>query len=198
MTARIRNPNQLVTNHSSAAVKRRVNEAVRAGKALRNPPPQRADGTFKKRSHKYKANGRWIEVDFIPVFFDSAAEADRYEQLKEMAEAGTIDQLEVHPTFQVTVNGHPICKYEADFRYRIKPGRLGQRTLVEDVKGMETAEYKLKRKLVHALGLCDIIELKVSGNIQRYRYLTADQFHTAKDQPDAADDQHPVVGRADA
>jgi len=179
MTARIRNPNQLVTNHSSAAVKRRVNEAVRAGKALRNPPPQRADGTFKKRSHKYKANGRWIEVDFIPVFFDSAAEADRYEQLKEMAEAGTIDQLEVHPTWPCTVNGKHVCFYEADFRYRIKPGQFGQRVLVEDVKGMITDLYRVKRALVHALHPIEILELKVPkrGNVSRYRFLTADQFN---------------------
>lgn len=180
MTARIRNPQHLITNTSSAATKKRLRDAIARGKALRNPPPQRADGTFKKRSHKYKANGRWIEVDFIPVFFDSAAEADRYEQLKEMAEAGTIDQLEVHPTWPCTVNGKHVCFYEADFRYRIKPGQFGQRVLVEDVKGMITDLYRVKRALVHALHPIEILELKVPkrGNVSRYRFLTADQFNS--------------------
>ena len=130
--------------------------------------------------NKYKAKGRHVEGKW----FASRAEADRYQQLAELEKKGVIDQLEVQVKYPCMVHGHLVCTYLADFRYRINPGRLGQRTLVEDVKGMITKEYAIKRKLVHALNLCEIIELKVPkrGNVSRYRYLTADQFHTAPEE----------------
>lgn len=145
--------------------------------------PQRkhkSDGSFKvSKRGKYNQDGRRVNG----IHCDSKAEADRYEQLLEMEKAGTIDQLEVHPTYTCMVNGQHICTYEADFRYRIKPGRLGQRTLVEDVKGLLTKDYKIKRALVHALNLCEIIELPVPKHgVGRYRWLTADQFHTAPEE----------------
>lgn len=177
MTARIRTPKQLVTVHSTEAAKRRVRRAMAKGKL----PKQRVDGTFKVSMRgKYQAKGRWIGTQW----FASRAEADRYEQLSELAANGTIDQLELQVPYPCRVNGQLVCTYLADFRYRINPGRLGQRVLVEEVKGFITRDYAIKRKLVHALYPIEIIELTVPkrGNVSRYRWLTADQFHTAPEE----------------
>jgi len=144
-------------------------------------PKHRKDGTFKvPQVSKYKAKGRYIDGRW----FASAAEGDRYEQLREMVQLGTIDQLEMHVRYRCDVNGHHICDYLADFRYRINPGRLGQRVLIEDVKGLVLDEYRIKRALVHALHPIEIIELKVPkrGNVSRYRWLTADQFNAAPEE----------------
>ena len=55
---------------------------------------------------------------------------------------------------------------------------------------MRTQLYLLKRKLLQALhpGI-EIIELKLPkrGNVSRYRWLTADQFHTAKEDEHVGD-----------
>lgn len=86
------------------------------------------------------------EIDGI--VFDSRMEARRYVQLKEMLEAGEIYDLRLQPEYELipayTRNGKRIRKtvYRADFSY-IKDGEV----VVEDVKGVETEAFKLKRKL---------------------------------------------------
>jgi hypothetical protein len=50
--------------------------------------------------------------------FLSLLEAKRYGELKLLERAGEIKNLEVHPRYPLLVKGHPICTYEADFRYR--------------------------------------------------------------------------------
>jgi hypothetical protein len=84
--------------------------------------------------------------------FDSKAEAARYAVLKIRQQAGEIEQLKVHPRYEIMVPMFesymtvPICTYVADFEYveRIK----GEWTrIVEDVKGVRTAAYRIKRKL---------------------------------------------------
>ena len=136
---------------------------------------RRIDGTFKvSKVGKFNANGRFINDHWFP----SKAEGDRYEQLLEMQAAGMIDSLELQPDYPCYVNGTLICTYRADFRYRIKPRQFGQRVLVEDVKGMVTPVYAIKKKLVLALHGVEILELSVpkNGGVARFRYLTADQF----------------------
>lgn len=82
--------------------------------------------------------------------FDSAHEANRYQQLKLMERAGRIANLRLQVPFELIpaqrVDGKVVernVKYIADFTYT-KDGRL----IVEDAKGFRTAEYKLKRKLM--------------------------------------------------
>ena len=87
--------------------------------------------------------------------FDSLAEANHYQYvLKPLLTAGKISNLEIHPRYEIIINGKKICRYEADFRYidKEKIGKDGQVgcTVVEDVKGYKTAVYKLKKKLVEA------------------------------------------------
>ena len=89
--------------------------------------------------------------------FDSKAEMKRYADLKLRERVGEISHLELQPVYQVNVNGVPICKYKADFRYFEKNA---QKQIVEDVKGVITPVYRLKKKLVEAIYHVKIIEVK--------------------------------------
>lgn len=80
--------------------------------------------------------------------FDSLAEMRRYQDLRLMEASGAISDLEVHPRFEVLpafqrgkLKVRAIV-YEADFAY-MEAGRR----VVEDVKGFETREFRLKCKL---------------------------------------------------
>jgi len=98
--------------------------------------------------------------------FASQAEAARYGELKLLERAGKIADLTVHPRFPITVNGHKICVYEADFWYV----NLEQaRNCVEDVKGFLTIAYRLKKKLMLAVHGIEIKEIDASTLRKRSR-----------------------------
>jgi hypothetical protein len=78
------------------------------------------------------------------------AEANRYKELKLLQAHGSIRNLELQPSFPIVVNGVKVGKYLADFRYEREDAR-GWVSVTEDVKGMETAVFRLKAKLVKAL-----------------------------------------------
>lgn len=78
--------------------------------------------------------------------FDSKAEADRYVTLKLCQTHGLISGLELQPKFPLKVNGKLVCTYIADFEYLEKGIRV-----IEDVKGVKTRDYRIKRKLFEAL-----------------------------------------------
>ena len=82
------------------------------------------------------------------ITFDSQMERRRYEQLKLLKARGVIRNLQLQPKF-LLVEGFNIGKkrmqpiyYKADFSYD-ENGVF----IVEDVKGVETREFRLKRKL---------------------------------------------------
>jgi len=84
--------------------------------------------------------------------FDSMAEASRYMELRLLLKAGMISDLELQPAYELvkkftTHAGEKIrgITYVADFRY--VDGPTGE-TIVEDVKGMKTDVYKIKKKLL--------------------------------------------------
>lgn len=83
------------------------------------------------------------------IRFDSKAEAKRYVQLRDLQEQGVISNLELQPEYEILPahrkNGHAVRRmtYRADFRYQ-----TDGITIVEDVKGMETEAFKIKKKLV--------------------------------------------------
>ena len=86
--------------------------------------------------------------------FDSAREAQRYNELLILQRAGRIKNLERQPEFVLldsyeNTAGDKIrgIKYRADFRYfDCDTGQI----VVEDVKGIETQVFKIKRKLLEA------------------------------------------------
>ena len=83
------------------------------------------------------------------IKFDSIKEANRYQELKLLARGGLVNELELQPRFELqtgfTRKGKKIRKieYVADFRYVNENGI----EIIEDVKGMLTDIYRLKRKL---------------------------------------------------
>lgn len=89
------------------------------------------------------------------IKFDSQREATRYSVLKIMQAAGVISDLRLQVPYVINVNGLKICKYVADFVY-IDNGR----EVVEDVKGMKTPTYNLKKKLMKAVHGIEIQEVK--------------------------------------
>jgi hypothetical protein len=93
-----------------------------------------------------KFNAIPTEVDGIT--FHSQKEAHRYSELKLLLKAGVIAKLELQPRFDLVVNDIPITTYVADFRYY---DRERKETVVEDVKGMRTREFRIKARLLKAL-----------------------------------------------
>ena len=122
-----------------------------------------------------KYHAKKTEVDGI--VFDSKREADRYCELKILEKAGEIKALLLQKDFllipaqyetyerygkngQRLVDGRKLierqCVYRADFTYYDKDGNL----VVEDVKGVKTPEYKIKKKLMLYLLNIKIKEVK--------------------------------------
>ncbi len=103
------------------------------------------------RNSKYGA----IKTTIDGIVFASKAEARRYAELRLLEKAGEIKGLELQPKFPIYVarpgslsrTEKPVCTYIADFRYRQGPTGI---LTVEDVKGVKTAIYRLKKKLVEA------------------------------------------------
>jgi hypothetical protein len=94
------------------------------------------------------------KVKYDGYTFDSLAERDRYIQLRFMEQEGEITALCVHPRYELIAayekNERKIraAHYEADFEYRSNDdGTL----IIEDVKGVQTAVFKLKRKLFESM-----------------------------------------------
>lgn len=118
------------------------------------------------RRNKYGAK-RTITVDGLK--FDSQKEADRWQELKWMAQAGMIRDLKRQVRFQLTPTvrepdtigpkggvkkGRVILEkseYIADFTYI---DTATEDYIVEDAKGYKTPEYNLKKKfLYHTRGI---------------------------------------------
>lgn len=92
---------------------------------------------------KYRAKPTIVDG----VRFASQAEARRYGHLKVLERAGTICDLELQPRFPLLVNQVKVATYVADFRYRFCGVAL---PVVEDVKGVQTPIYRLKKKMLLA------------------------------------------------
>jgi hypothetical protein len=96
-----------------------------------------------QKSNKYHA--KRVVIDGIP--FDSTAEGNRYEELKQLESLGLIVNLELHPAFPLMVNDVQIGTYKADFRYvDVETNEV----VVEDVKGFKTPMYRWKKRHMSA------------------------------------------------
>lgn len=95
-----------------------------------------------------KYNAKKTVVDDIE--FDSMKEAERYRELKLLEKGKEIRNLVLQPRFLLQEKfkdkqekTHRKIEYVADFLYIDKDDKA----IVEDVKGMITAVYKLKKKM---------------------------------------------------
>ena len=110
-----------------------------------------------ERVSKYRA----IPTTIDGIRFASRAEGRRYQELRMLIKAGQITDLVLQPAFvlhvvnpatgEITVIG----RYLADFQYDTPQGRV-----VEDVKGMLTPVYRLKKKHVEAEYGIQITEIR--------------------------------------
>lgn len=98
------------------------------------------------RRNKYNAKKKVVDGHT----FDSKREAERYCELKLFLKAGEIRNLVLQPRFLLQdeffdKNGvkHKKIEYVADFLYIDKDDKA----IVEDVKGVLTDVYKLKKKM---------------------------------------------------
>ena len=97
------------------------------------------------------------------IKFDSKWEAERYLYIKSLERAGRVKDLELQVRFNLIVNDQKICAYIADFRYKREDKDGEWHEIVEDAQGVETPEFKLKKKLMKACLGIDIFLSKKSS-----------------------------------
>lgn len=113
------------------------------------PPSLSETETTREKRSKY----RNVKTTVDGQTFDSAKEARRYTELKMLEKAGTIRGLRRQVVFDLEANGTLVCRYVADFLYH-----HGESEIVEDVKGVRTDVYRLKKKLMKACYGIEILE----------------------------------------
>lgn len=97
-----------------------------------------------------KSKYRAIKTTVDGIEFDSKKEAMRYQELKLLQKAGVIKDLSLQPNFLLQEayrkNGRTVRKIEyiADFSYY---DLEKDKFMVEDVKGLKTDVYRLKKKI---------------------------------------------------
>ena len=117
--------------------------------------------SLKKTTSKYK-NKR---VEYSGYKFDSIAEKDRFIELRMLENKGYIKDLKLQVPFVLISKseyGRDV-RYIADFTYYID-----KELVVEDVKGVLTKEYKLKKRLMQEKYHITIQEVK-HGKIAKSR-----------------------------
>lgn len=98
-----------------------------------------------------------VKTELDGYKFDSLAERARYEELKLMLKGGAIAGLAVHFAFPLHVDKKLVAKYVADFFYH---DIAKDCKVIEDVKGVRTAVYRLKKKMVKSQYGIDITEVE--------------------------------------
>lgn len=86
-----------------------------------------------------------IKTEYNGQIYDSRAEAHRAQELDLWLKTGEITDLARQTKFPVIINGVRVFTYIADFTYYHKGKQV-----VEDVKGVRTAMFNLKKKCVEA------------------------------------------------
>lgn len=111
-----------------------------------------ADKPKRKKAEKPKQNTgnmKAIKKEVDGIIFASTMEADYYEYLKAERDAGRVIKFDLQPVFPLLESfkkyGKTILgiKYISDFRVWYADGSMK----IIDVKGRETDDFKLKRKL---------------------------------------------------
>lgn len=95
---------------------------------------------------KYKA----VKTIVDGITFDSIKEAKRYKELKLLERAGMIEELQLQVPFVLFSKSKygRVVKYIADFTYYELLSGNKRKYIVEDVKGMKTPVYKLKKRIM--------------------------------------------------
>ena len=126
------------------------------------------------KKNKYHA----VKETVDGIRFDSRAEAQRYRQLKMLQQAGVSIGLACHPRFEL-IPGAVLdgikeqgIYYTADFSY-VEPGGG---IVVEDVKGVTTRDYLLRRKMMLLIRGIEVRE--IDANTLKERVWRKKKKHT--------------------
>lgn len=99
----------------------------------------------KSAKSKYKN----VKQTYDGYSYDSRLEAQKAHELDLLVKAGEIVEWERQFKVSIEYDGKKICDYYCDFRALLPDGSY---ELIE-IKGMETAVYRLKRKLLEIMWL---------------------------------------------
>lgn len=115
-------------------------------------------GVAEGKIHKYRAVSDTREIDGKEVKFPSKKEAKTYDKLALMERAGRITELKVNaglkPKIKYIFQTEPFNYwYEPDFEYLENGIKV-----VADAKGIRTAEYKRKKRLMKEMFDIEIVE----------------------------------------
>ncbi len=100
---------------------------------------------------KYKA----VKTVVDGITFASKREAYYYRLYSKMQEAGMIKNLKMQTSLPFTLNGKKMFVYKPDFEFDDKDGHH-----YIDVKGFETKEFKIKKKIIEAFYKIEIEVVK--------------------------------------
>ncbi len=120
------------------------------------------------RTKRKRSKYRNIKVTYFGIQFDSKKEGARYLVLRKLEEEGRISDLQLQVKFPLhSVTEDKVADYICDFAYNTQgtscfhddiPGEWKPGTIIEDVKGVRTAVYRLKKKLFESEYGIDIKE----------------------------------------
>lgn len=122
---------------------------------------------FRIPDPRTKYRNKKTELDGI--IFGSHIEARRYSELKQLQALGEISDLSVHPVFRLldkfrdpwSGDCQKSINYIGDFLYVEK----GTHRVCEDVKGVQTTEFRIKWKWVKHL--CPETEFRLVGKVRK-------------------------------
>jgi hypothetical protein len=112
---------------------------------------------------KQKYGNKKTTIDGVE--FDSKKEAARWQELRLLERAGKISELERQVVFELAKSvqysgkrATPALRYVADFAYFENTETCGSVYTVEDVKGVKTSAYKIKKHLMLAVHKIEVLE----------------------------------------
>lgn len=108
---------------------------------------------YKAYQEKHNSGGKSkygnTRTEYNGILYDSAKEAGRALQLDMLQRAGKVSNVKRQVSIPLMVNGVKVATYRADFIYTDNETGV---QVIEDVKGYETAIFKLKKKILEANG----------------------------------------------
>lgn len=103
-----------------------------------------------------------IRTTINGITFASKAEASRYSELQILLKSGEITDLKLQPRYPLVFTPRKgaepvnVGTYVGDFWYRKRNGAA----VTEDVKGVLTPVYRLKKKIVESIYGITIVEVR--------------------------------------
>ena len=99
---------------------------------------------FRNRVFKYNNKKKYCNAGHL---HHSSGEARHCDDLQLLVKASEIKGFEIQKRFDFVVNGKKICSHYVDFLITTKEGLA----VVQEYKGFETGEWKIKKRLFEAL-----------------------------------------------